>query len=54
MREADPARIAAQVVSGVGFLSAGAIFRNKNVVKGLTTASIFSRYCQSLLIPSAG
>ena len=38
-RGADPARIAAQVVSGVGFLGAGAIFRNKNTVKGLTTAA---------------
>ena len=38
-RGADPARIAAQVVSGVGFLGAGAIFRNKNIVKGLTTAA---------------
>ena len=39
IRGADPARIAAQVVSGVGFLGAGAIFRNKNIVKGLTTAA---------------
>ena len=38
-RGTDPARIAAQVVSGVGFLGAGAIFRNKNIVKGLTTAA---------------
>lgn len=39
LRGADPARIAAQVVSGVGFLGAGAIFRNKNIVRGLTTAA---------------
>ena len=39
LRGADPARIAAQVISGVGFLGAGAIFRNKNIVKGLTTAA---------------
>jgi putative Mg2+ transporter-C (MgtC) family protein len=38
-READPARIAAQVVTGVGFLGAGVIFRNGNTVKGLTTAA---------------
>ena len=38
-RGADPARIAAAVVSGIGFLGAGAIFRNKNAVKGLTTAA---------------
>ena len=36
---ADPARIAASVISGVGFLGAGAIFRNKNVIRGLTTAA---------------
>ncbi len=36
---ADPARIGAAVVSGIGFLGAGAIFRNKNSVNGLTTAA---------------
>jgi putative Mg2+ transporter-C (MgtC) family protein len=35
----DPARIAAQVVNGIGFLGAGAIIRNGNVIKGLTTAA---------------
>ncbi|TVY06991.1 MgtC/SapB family protein [Paenibacillus cremeus] len=35
----DPARLAAQVISGVGFLGAGAILRNGNVIKGLTTAA---------------
>jgi putative Mg2+ transporter-C (MgtC) family protein len=35
----DPARIAAQVVSGVGFLGAGTILRFKASVKGLTTAA---------------
>lgn len=36
----DPARIAAQVVSGIGFLGAGAILRHPNmVVTGLTTAA---------------
>ncbi len=34
----DPARIAAQVVSGVGFLGAGAILRHDSGVRGLTTA----------------
>ena len=38
-RGADPARIAAQVVSGVSFLGAGVIFRNGSTVKGLTTAA---------------
>lgn len=36
----DPARIAAQVVTGVGFLGAGVIFQNKGgVIRGLTTAA---------------
>ena len=35
----DPSRIAAQVVSGVGFLGAGAIMRNPKEIKGLTTAA---------------
>ena len=38
-RGADPARIAAQVVSGISFLCAGVIFKNGNTVKGLTTAA---------------
>ena len=36
---ADPGRIAAQVVSGIGFLGAGAILRFGLTVKGLTTAA---------------
>ncbi len=36
---ADPARIAAQVVSGVGFLGAGTILRTGSHIKGLTTAA---------------
>ncbi len=39
VRSADAARIAAQVVSGVGFLGAGVIFKNGNTIKGLTTAA---------------
>lgn len=35
----DPARIAAQVVTGIGFIGAGTIIFQKNVVKGLTTAA---------------
>jgi len=35
----DPARVAAQVVTGIGFLGAGAIFRRRNSVEGLTTAA---------------
>ena len=35
----DPARLAAQIVTGIGFLGAGAIFRTGDTVKGITTAS---------------
>ncbi|UCR89546.1 MgtC/SapB family protein [Mycetocola spongiae] len=35
----DPSRIAAQVVSGIGFLGAGVIFVRQNIVSGLTTAA---------------
>ena len=35
----DPARIAAQVVAGIGFLGAGTIMRFKATVRGLTTAA---------------
>jgi putative Mg2+ transporter-C (MgtC) family protein len=36
---ADPARIAAQIVTGIGFLGAGAIIRQGLSVRGLTTAA---------------
>ena len=39
-RTSDPARLAAQVVSGIGFLGAGVIFKNGNTVRGLTTAAV--------------
>ena len=35
----DPARIAAGVITGIGFLGAGAIIRDREGVKGLTTAA---------------
>lgn len=35
----DPSRVAAQVVSGIGFLGAGSILLRNEVVKGLTTAA---------------
>jgi len=35
----DPARIAAGVITGIGFLGAGAIIRDRESVKGLTTAA---------------
>lgn len=38
-RAADPSRLAAQVVSGIGFLCAGTIVFRREAVKGLTTAA---------------
>ena len=38
-RGTDPARVAAQVVSGISFLGAGVIFKNNGAVRGLTTAA---------------
>jgi len=35
----DPTRISAQVVSGIGFLGAGIIFKENNRIKGMTTAA---------------
>lgn len=37
---AEPSRIAAQIVTGVGFLGAGTIFRSANRVVGLTTSAL--------------
>jgi len=37
--KADPTRIAAQIVTGIGFLGAGTILRNRDGVHGLTTAA---------------
>lgn len=37
--DADAARVAAQIVAGIGFLGAGIIVYKKNVVQGLTTAA---------------
>ncbi|WP_432825878.1 MgtC/SapB family protein [Dactylosporangium sp. CA-092794] len=36
----DPSRIAAQIVSGIGFIGGGLIFVRRDVVRGLTTAAI--------------
>lgn len=35
----DPSRIASQVVTGIGFIGAGIIIFQKNVIRGLTTAA---------------
>lgn len=37
--QGDPARVAAQIVSGIGFLGAGAIIVNRRAIHGLTTAA---------------
>jgi putative Mg2+ transporter-C (MgtC) family protein len=36
----DPSRVAAQIVSGVGFIGGGLIFVRQNIVRGLTTAAV--------------
>jgi putative Mg2+ transporter-C (MgtC) family protein len=38
-RTVDPTRVAAQVVTGIGFLGAGLIFRQGFTIRGLTTAA---------------
>lgn len=50
IRGADPARIAAQVVSGIGFLGAGSIIvTGRNHVSGLTTAAgLWASACMGL------
>lgn len=51
LKNGDPGRIAAQVVSGVGFLGAGAIIQMKGSVRGLTTAAgIWMSACIGLAI----
>lgn len=39
LKNGDPGRIAAQVITGIGFLGAGAIIQAKGSVRGLTTAA---------------
>lgn len=50
--DTDPARIGAQVVSGIGFLGAGTILlKSNNQVKGLTTAAgLWASACMGLVI----
>ncbi|MGN0156034.1 MAG: MgtC/SapB family protein [Lachnospiraceae bacterium] len=50
----DPARLAAQVISGIGFLGVGTIIvTGKNFVKGLTTAaSLWTTACLGIMIGS--
>lgn len=47
----DPARLAAQVIAGVGFLGAGTILRDGTSIKGLTTAaSVWTVACLGIAI----
>jgi putative Mg2+ transporter-C (MgtC) family protein len=50
----DPARLAAQVVSGIGFLGAGVIFRYGTNVRGLTTAASLWTVAMVGLVVGAG
>ena len=51
LKNGDPGRIAAQVISGIGFLGAGAILHMKGSVRGLTTAAgIWIAACIGLAI----
>jgi len=49
--QTDPSRVAAQIVTGIGFLGAGTIFLRKDLVRGLTTAA--SGCCATGICPSA-
>ena len=52
-RGADPARLAAQVVSGISSLGAGVIFKNRGSVSGLTTAAgLWATACIGLALGS--
>lgn len=51
--DVQPGRFGAAVISGIGFLGAGTIIKNKNTVKGLTTAaSLWSTACIGLALGS--
>ena len=51
LKNGDPGRIAAQVISGIGFLGAGAIIQSKGAVRGLTTAAgIWMSACIGLAV----
>jgi putative Mg2+ transporter-C (MgtC) family protein len=39
-QQLDATRIVAQIVSGIGFIGAGAIFKSSSKVQGLTTAAV--------------
>ena len=51
---ADPGRIAAQAITGIGFLGAGVILRYKDTIRGLTTAAAIWVACAIGLAIGAG
>ena len=51
---ADPGRIAAQAITGIGFLGAGVILRYKDSIRGLTTAAAIWVACAVGLAIGAG
>lgn len=50
--QADPTRVLSYIISGVGFLGAGAILHSKKAVRGLTTAS--SVWCTAAVGAACG
>jgi putative Mg2+ transporter-C (MgtC) family protein len=50
----DPGRIIAQIVSGVGFIGAGVIFKHKDRVAGITTAALIWAVCAMGIIIGLG
>jgi putative Mg2+ transporter-C (MgtC) family protein len=50
----DPGRIAAQAITGIGFLGAGVILRYKETIRGLTTAACMWVVCAIGLCVGAG
>lgn len=52
--QGDPARIAAQVVTGIGFLGAGSIIQTGGAVTGLTTAATIWIVASIGLVAGAG
>jgi putative Mg2+ transporter-C (MgtC) family protein len=52
--QVDPGRIAAQAITGIGFLGAGVILRYKDTIRGLTTAACVWVVCAIGLAIGAG
>ena len=49
LKNGDPGRVAAQVITGVGFLGAGAIIQTKGSIRGLTTAAGVGLYVIAII-----